>query len=133
MVLLPSTCIFYHLLFILSGAVAQYQFFWFRIFSRLCINFQGQVYLEIYLLSSCFSPSFQPLRSIFFVHLKSYNFLRPMIVTPCGRVLYTKMLQIAWRSIYAIVGGSVRCTYCAHVRTDMQSLTNRSSSCGVRR
>ena len=78
---------------------------------RLCINFQELCVrlLGMATLHIRFSPSFHalwliscPLEKFYFLRDR-YRWSLPMIVTPYGHVLYTKMLQIAWRCISAIL------------------------------
>ena len=87
---------------------------------RLCINYQvlstnllGMAALRILLLTfiSHFVIDFLSIWKVIIL---------PMIVTPYGHVLYTKMLQIAWRFVSAILrnrggGGYGKPTAHAHV------------------
>ena len=51
-----------------------------------------------------------------------------MIVTPYGQVLHTKVLQIAWRFVSAIMR---RVWFCACARNHVRSLTSRSNAMRV--
>ena len=90
---------------------------------RTCV----QVYLEIYVLFSCFSPSFHVIWLISCSF--NYRWLSPLQ----SRSIY-KMLHFAWRSVSAILcnrgegGEGVEVYLLTRSRTDAQSLTSCSSS-----
>ena len=101
---------------------------------RLCINFQdlcarllGMAALRILLLTftSSFVIDFLSIRKVIIFSAIATDDRHPLY----GHLLYTKMLQIAWRFISAILRnrGGVRKTYCARSRNDVRRLTSRSN------
>ena len=64
---------------------------------------------------SCFMIDFVSIEKVFFLISPR---LLPMIVTPYGHILYTKMLHFEWRSISAILRNGGDEVYLLRTRTN---------------